>query len=335
MQLDTLTLIAEHFTRSSNFFYCMIGVAAVAASVVAAILGKILLDLAQNTYNTYTPKLSKKIKAVQSRPPAHLKEALGIKEKKKQVIDFNVITKRIKWLIPEHLLRNMGFMVLAIFTSMIGFTLCISYLDNFGAGVVSVMAVILIFIQVFSSTTNKEKNSINTQLPAVARVFGAVMEDTGSLRLALDAVAERSPEPSKNLFMKVTQMMDHGIEPEKAFSEIPKAAGSGYAVMLKDLMLDAWHHGSTVLPRFARLAGQIDSMQELKNENAPDVASSRLTSLILHIGIVVLALLTVRLMPDSKKYLIDDPIGKILVTLSFLSVVIGIIADRMWGDIQD
>lgn len=335
MQLDNLLVMVEEFKQTIYFYYALKGIVALSVTLVVVALGKILFDLARKIHDTLSPKLSDKIKAVQSQPPAHLKKALGIEEQNKQFLDLDSITKRLQWLIPEHLMRNMAFMVFAAVTSLVAFSLCITYLDNLGAGVVSVMAVILVFIQLFSTTNAKDKNAINTQLPAVARIFGSVMEDTGSLRLALDAVADRSPEPSKSLFLKVTQMLDHGIEPERAFSEIPKAAGTGYAVMLRDLMLDAYHHGSTVLPRFTRLAGQIDAMQELRNENAPDVASSRLTSLILHIGIVVLALLTIKLMPDAKKYLIDDPIGKVLVTLSFLSVVVGIIADRLWGDISD
>ncbi|WP_092485697.1 type II secretion system F family protein [Desulfoscipio geothermicus] len=296
-------------------------------------LGKTVVDLVCGGISHLRPRLKNKITAIRSRPPAQLQAALGLQSKK--AIDLDIVTKKIKWLIPEHLLRNAIFIVLAIFTSLIGFSLCVTYLNNFGAGIVCIAAVILIFIQIFTYATTKDRREINNQLPAVARIFGSVMEDTGSFRLALDAVADRSPEPARSLFIKITQMLDHGIESDKAFEEIPKAAGTGYATLLKDLMLDAYKYGTIVLPRFTRLAGQIDTMQELQNENTPDVAASRFTAIILHIGIIIMAFLTVRIAPDAKKYLTDDPIGKIIVTAIFLSVVIGIIADRLWGDVSD
>lgn len=335
MEIQNFVLMANHFLNTIYFHYALVAITSIAIGVVVIVIANYLFDFTSNAVNLGRSKLSRKITAIRSRPPAHIQRALGMQQEKKKVIDLEKIIQRLKWLIPEHLLRSTMFIVSAVFISLIGFSACITYLQNFGAGVMCVIAVILLFAQIFTQSTTKDKEAIKNQLPSVARIFGSVMEDTGNYRLAVDAVAERSPEPSKSLFRKVAQMLDHGIEPEKAFEEIPKAAGSGYPMVLKDLMLDAYRYGTTVLPRFTRLASQVDTMQELHNENSPDVVQARITSILLHIGIIVMAFLTIHLMPDAKKYLVEDQIGKVLVTLSFVSVVVGVIADRLWGDISD
>ncbi len=244
MEIQNFVLMANHFLNTIYFHYALVAITSIAIGVVVIVIANYLFDFTSNAVNLGRSKLSRKITAIRSRPPAHIQRALGMQQEKKKVIDLEKIIQRLKWLIPEHLLRSTMFIVSAVFISLIGFSACITYLQNFGAGVMCVIAVILLFAQIFTQSTTKDKEAIKNQLPSVARIFGSVMEDTGNYRLAVDAVAERSPEPSKSLFRKVAQMLDHGIEPEKAFEEIPKAAGSGYPMVLKDLMLDAYRYGT-------------------------------------------------------------------------------------------
>jgi len=314
-------------------YYLLVTVTALCIAIIAMALAYLLLKFLDDAIYLARSKLNKRIKALQSRPPRRLRKILGLESKNE--FDFRKYINKLKWLIPEHLIGNAFFTAFSILTSIVVFSLCVSYLKNPGAGIVSVLTVVLTATQVFTHGKVKRQVEINNQLPAVTRIFGSVLDDTGNFRLAMDAVAERSPEPSRGLFTKITQMLDHGVEPKAAFKEVIKATGAGYSIMFVNLLTDSYFHGTTVLPRFARLAGQIDTMQELQRENSPDVITTRISAIILHIGVIVLAFLTTILVPDAKKYLIDAPVGKTLVTLCFLSVVVAIIADRLWGDIKE
>lgn len=335
LELENVIFMLQQYTDSIYFHYTLMLLTSIAVGIAVMLGVKLIIDLITHVFYLIMPQLSSKLKFIRSRPPAHLRKTLGLEDKKKKTIDIDTLLKRLQWLVPEHLVRNTFFLLLAIVICFLSISACTIYLNNSGAGIVCGVALILIFTQIFTHTSKKTQREIQDQLPGIALTFGSIMEDTGNFRLALDAVAERSPEPSKSLFIKITQMLDHGIEPDIVFNEIPKAAGKGYPIMLKDLILDCNKYGTTVLPRFVRLANTIDTMQELRDENTPDVVTNRLTSIILHLGIIVLAFLAVTFVPDAKKYLIDDHIGQLLITLSFLSVIVAIITDRLWGDISE
>ncbi len=269
----------------------------------------------------------------QRQPPRSLKKALGFHKEKRGI---KQLVSRLNFIAPPALLKNTTFIVTSSITASFTFLFCLGYLQNFPAAVMGGIAVVLIMSQIITQSSFKERDILNKQLPLVIRNFASVFADTdGNFRVSLDAVIERTTDPAKKIFTRIRKKLDSGIPLKEALSELEKIAGTGHAMILSKLFVEAERQGTGIQPKLLRLASQMDAMQDIGNENLPDAVSSRLLGIVLHVSIIVLAILTTMFVPDARKYIVHDPIGKTIITLCFVSVIIGIISDRLLNNVSD
>jgi Flp pilus assembly protein TadB len=240
--------------------------------------------------------------------------------------------KRIRWLIPPVVTGNALFVVSTAIASFWLFAFCANYLRNPMAGIISVFACILTFSQAFSLSAKKSAQSeeYTKQLPAALRIFGAVLSDTASFFQALESAAERSPMPVKKILAKVHEKINDGESPVDALQIIPRILKTSHSEILANVMTEAYRHGTAALPMFITLADQIDNNHRLELKNKSFLVPARISRLIMHVFIVVLVAMTTIMVPDAHKYVID-PVGKMLITLYFISVILSVVADKMFG----
>jgi len=267
------------------------------------------------------------------RPPSALKKALGQQNRR---MNLEKYLSKLSLLIPPGLLRNTTYVVVASILSAAIFLFCIGYLNNFPAAVLGGIAVALIVSQITTHASFKNRDVLNKQLPMVIRNFASMFEQTeGNFRVALDAIVERTADPARGVFYRVRKKLDSGIHLNEALAELEKRADTGHVVVLRRLLVEAEQQGISVQPKLLRLASQIDAMEDIGNENMPDVVSSRALSVLLHASIIVLTMLTTLFVPNAKEYIIYDPVGKTIITFCFMSVIISIISDRILNNVGD
>jgi len=326
-----INLIFLHLQNSLLFMELLmfIGIFTAVVSIVTA-LNRVL----ENKTKLVLKKARSSLKARALRPPSSLYRALKIQQGRSFEFTGKVLEK-VRWFVPQSVTGNIVFVIVTIITSLWLFGFCTNYLRNPLAGIISIAACVLTFSRAFSVSVNKSMKTeeYSKQLPSSIRIFGTVLSDTGNFTAALESTSERSPEPVKTLFLRVHEKINSGETPEDALKIIPKTLKTSHSEMLANVLVEACKHGTAALPMFVTLADQIDNNYKLELKNKSFLIPARLTSIVMHIFIVILIAMTTIMVTDAKNY-ITDPIGKMLVTFYFVTVVISVIADKMFGVVE-
>ncbi|ABO49364.1 hypothetical protein Dred_0826 [Desulforamulus reducens MI-1] len=313
--------------------YVLLGVGSLGVGLTAMVLANLILKHATKSSNVLFNKIKQSAHHMRSRPPQSLQEALGISKQGKWREFREKVTDKTSWLLPKKLFTNSAYLSLTTILSFSIARFCLVTLKNTPAALVSVIAIILLMSQVFSAVIYQKRSKYTEQIPSAIRVISTVLEDTNDFTRALENVVERSPEPTRSLFRRVLERLNHGEQRKKVFGLIPKAMGTGHSIMLANVLEEGYRHGVAALPMFNTLASQFDTMHKLELNNKVLLIPSRFSSVLLHIGVVALVLLSTRLVPDAMKYITDN-IGKSLVVLCFVSMIINIVTDKLWSTVE-
>lgn len=244
------------------------------------------------------------------------------------------VTDSLKWLLPEILLTSARAIIVFSLVAVLGLVIGTIWLKNIGAAIILAFLCILLPGQFLTRRDLRKQEKYISQFPIVVRTFLVALEQKGDARMAIAYAAERTPEPSKSLFQNILMKIDSGIEPRIALKELSKEIKVSHAQLFEQLLVDAYYQGTTLIPQFARLAGQVDAMNELTLENAHATHAGRVHNILMHFLVVVIVVLLVKVLPESEKYLTQEIGGRTIVLLTFLSVLIGIIFDRMMSKVD-
>ena len=121
--------------------------------------------------------------------------------------------------------------------------------------------------------------------------------------------------------------LNAGLGPNIAFSR-----------MLKDLDFDVGHefvqvlrvayHDIAVRPMFSKLAVKIGGVQRLQKDNKNTLLWMKSMGLLLNILVIPTYIFMNLIIPETNQYLTESIIGRFIVTMIFLSVLLGILMDR-------
>lgn len=300
----------------------------IAAATVAWIIITLLSIASSKILVVTTPAIEK----YRRRPPAQLEKALGLRS----ISNHNNLhaMQQIKKLFPESLFKNIAQGAFMVLISLTVFAYVLVNFKNIAAGVIALVSAMLLMAQLFSHSAHSERRKLMKQLPAAIRIFASVFEDTGNFRLALDATANRTPDPIKRVFRVVIARLDSRKDAHSAFEPFERALGKGYATVLRQLFDEAYRSGTLTVQKFLRLSTQVENTLELELENAPDVSYSRVLGTFVYLGMFAMVFAALKVVPDGKVYLTDDPVGRVLMSLMFLAVTVGILADKIWNEMR-
>lgn len=211
-----------------------------------------------------------------------------------------------------------------------GFLIGAVWLRNPSAALVLAFLGILLPGRLAGRGGARRREAFLRQLGPAVRTFAAALEATGSARTALEVAAERSPRPVRDALAKAADRLRSENSVEEAAKVIRREVPLGHAALFAALLEEADREGAALLPQFARLASQADALYEMHMENLAAVAPGRTTNVLLHLGVVALAVAVSWVVPDARKYLTEEPGGRVVVTLTFASVLLSTVLDRLW-----
>lgn len=308
-------------------------VASAGFGIAAATVAWIIITLLSIASNKILAVTTPAIERYRRRPPAQLEKALGLRSISNHN-NLHAMQQSMKKLFPESLFKNIAQGAFMVLISLTVFVYVLVNFKNIAAGVIASVSAMLLMAQLFSYSAHSERRKLMKQLPAAIRIFASVFEDTGNFRLALDATANRTPDPIKRVFRVVIARLDSRKDAYSAFEPFEQALGKGYATVLRQLFDEAYRSGTLTVQKFLRLSTQVENTLELELENAPDVSYSRVLGTFVYLGMFAMVFAALKVVPDGKVYLTDDPVGRVLMSLLFLAVTVGILADKIWNEMR-
>lgn len=199
--------------------------------------------------------------------------------------------------------------------------------NNLPAAVVLVASAFLVPDVFLSAKIQAEKNKMVEQMGVAVRIFASEFSETPQVAVALTRTAESIPAPLKIVFQRAVNDLSSGYDKNKVFSDLMEKLDFEYGRMFVQLMRIAWEDAS-VKPLFSRLAVRVASLHVLEAENRKQTAISRWMALAINLSVIPMFFISRILIPGAGEFLTQNPFGKLLVFVSFLSVLVGLLMDR-------
>lgn len=216
---------------------------------------------------------------------------------------------------------------------IVGFLVGIVLLNNLAAALVLTLAAVLVPDAVLSSYAQRRQVKIIEQLGVAVRVFSAEFNDTPQVIRALSRTAQRIPAPLGDTLTHVSRRLTNGESKDEVFADLMADLNFDYGRMFVHLLRLAWDDAS-VRPLFSRLATRIASLQGLMQKNNSEVAYSRFMAMGVNALIIPTFLIVQWIIPGAREFMTQNPAGRLLVTLSFLSILVGLLMDRLLNNME-
>lgn len=320
-----------------SIYYASIALAVVTGLSLAAVFIALGLPLISKSFDKIMSRISLNKQKKSSIVPAAIKKRWG------NPLDRN--NNMPRWLAqwaktvePKLIDAGIGLSVIRYMTfigigGLVGFFLGIVILKNIPAAVVIAISTFLLPEQyIAGKIANRREKCINQLGPAV-RIFYAEFNDTPQVERALLTAGERVKAPLGPILHRAGRQLSAGHGPDQVFADLSKRLDFYHGRMFAQLLRQAYDN-SAVTPLFSRLATKISSYQQLSKKNRSNLAYQGIMARLLNIMILPIFLLMQYVVPETTSFLIEHPIGRIIVTLCFTSMLVGILIDRMLMEVR-
>jgi len=220
-----------------------------------------------------------------------------------------------------------------ILGAILGFFIGLVLLKNPVIAIIMFFSGFLIPDMILIGYIQKRRIKIIEQLGAAVRIFTSEYADTAQVPRALYQTAKRMPDPLGSILMKATRNISVGKSKDEVLDDLIKDLDFDYGKIFVYLLGLAWED-SSVKPLFARLATRISSLQSLLQKNNSSLAYGRFMAMGINALILPMYILVRWKIPGAGEFMLVHPVGRLLVTLSFVSVLIGLVMDRVLSEVN-
>jgi len=216
---------------------------------------------------------------------------------------------------------------------LIGFSLGIVILKNIPAALLIAISTFLLPEQYIASKIATRREKCVNQLGPAVRIFYAEFNDTPQVERALLTAGEKIKAPLGPILHRAGRQLSAGHGPDQVFANLSKKLDFYHGRMFAQLLRQAYDN-SAVAPLFSRLATKVSSYQQLSKKNRSNLAYQGIMARLLNVMILPVFLLMQYVVPETTAFLIEHTIGRIIVTICFASMLVGILIDRMLVEVQ-
>ncbi len=217
--------------------------------------------------------------------------------------------------------------------SLFGFFLGVVILKNIPAAIIIAVSAFLLPEQHLAGKIAQKREKIISQLAPAVRIFYAEYNDTPQVERALLITGDRISAPLGPILYLSGRQLAVGRDPDEVFADLAKKLDFYHGRMFAQLLRQAYDD-SAVAPLFSRLATKIASYQQLSKKNRSNLAYQGIVARLLNVLVLPVFLAMQYIIPETASFLIEHPMGRIVVTICFASILVGIILDRMLSEVQ-
>jgi len=220
-----------------------------------------------------------------------------------------------------------------ILGAILGFFIGLVMLRNPVVAIIMFFSGFLIPDMILIGYIQKRRLKIIEQLGTAVRIFAAEYADTAQVPRALYQTAKRVPDPLGSILLKSARNISAGKSKNDVLDDLIKDLNFDYGKLFVYFLGLAWEDVS-VKPLFPKLATRIASLQSLLQKNNASLAYGRIMAMGINALIIPVFFLVRWKLPGAGDFMLGHPTGRLLVTLSFISVLIGLILDRVLSEVN-
>lgn len=270
------------------------------------------------------------------RLPAAVRRALKMKMKDEELPEWlegwlEHIDRRIK---KSGIKIPVGRYVTGMFLgAVVGTTVGLAVLKNVSVAVILGLSAFLVPDVILVGYMQKKRTKMIEQLGNTVKIFAAEFKDTPQVGHALKQTARRIPPPLGDVLSNTCREIAAGYKKDAVLANMMEELDFEYGRVFVQLLRLAWDDAS-VQPLFSRLATRIASLQSLMQKNNSSLAYGRIMAMGVN-ALIIPAMIFVQLkIPGAYEFMTIHPIGRLLVSMSFLSVLVGLVLDRILSGVN-
>ena len=175
----------------------------------------------------------------------------------------------------------------------------------------------------------RQQDKISQQMTAAIRVFTAEFIQTPQIERGFEVIGKRIEDPVGALFRRAHMELVIGRDPEIVLSRLAGRIDNEYGQLFIQLLRLAKHDSSTT-PLFTDLLEKIENHLEMDRKNK-SADRERLLALFITLIPIPAILIMSRAVPETMYFLTEVTIGRMITMLSFASMLVWIIIDKIVG----
>lgn len=224
----------------------------------------------------------------------------------------------------------------AMYVSVVAITGALAFISslylfhNFTAAVFLTLAFILLPDHMLNIFINKRRKQIAEQLAQAIRIFAAEYIQTPQLSRGFAAIAERVPNPVGKIFREAHYHLITGRDPELVLAGLMGKIDIEHGRMFIQLLQQAKDDAS-VTPLFGELVKKLEDFLDLWSKNTANLSGERTLSMIMAVIPIPAYLFMVRIIPETTTFLVENNLGRVIISLAFGSIFIWTLLDRLMG----
>lgn len=226
------------------------------------------------------------------------------------------------------------YIVFSIVSAFIAFILGMHYFKNLTAAILLSACFFVLPEHVISIVNQKRKEKIKEQMITAIRVFTAEFLQTPGLERGFEAIGKRISDPLGRLFRRAHMELVLGTDSDVVLARLAGQIDNEYGRMFIQLLKLA-KSDSSVSSLFADLLERIENNIELTRKNHSNLTGERILALIMTCIPMPAYFLMMRLIPETSYFLAETLVGRLVITITFGSMLVWTVLDRIAGKVEE
>lgn len=172
------------------------------------------------------------------------------------------------------------------------------------------------------------KKKIEDQMVSAIRIFSTEFIQVRSIEKSFAAIANRIVDPVGRYFSDAYSDLLRGIPLDSVLIKLSNKVDSDYWKMFVQLVRDV-NKNSTIINLFSELIAKIEVHIELTRTNQSSITGERIIALIMALSPIPVYFIMQILIPETTEFVTQNAAGRLSITVSFLSLFVFIILDRI------
>lgn len=217
-----------------------------------------------------------------------------------------------------------------LITMLVTFIICLSYFKNLTATILISIAMFFIPDYFIHLIDDRKKSKEEEQLIVAIRIFTAEYMQHYQLEKAFASIYNRVPSPIGTYFGDAYYDLMVSKPVESVLFNLSSKIDNYYGKMFIHLMLQI-KKDSTVINLLPDLLVKLEESIRLAQTNKTSLSGERILAFIMAISPIPIYLFMGVVVPEIEYFVINTMLGRLLITMTFLSLLLFIVLDRIVG----
>lgn len=225
------------------------------------------------------------------------------------------------------------YLAISSVSSFLAFIISMNLFKNLTASILLSASFFIMPEHALNIINQKRQDKMKEQMVAAIRIFTAEFLQTPQIEVGFEAIGNRIGDPIGAMFRRAHMELIMGVETDVVLSRLAGQIDSEYGQMFVQLLKLA-KGDSSASSLFTDLLEKIENNIEINRKNKSNLTGERALAFLMTCIPMPVYFFMARAIPETSYFLSETLAGRIIIMLSFSSMLIWTILDRITGRVE-